>query len=247
MMERLIDCNELQPGQRESVFVDDVPALVCRLGNDYFVIEDVCSHDGQPLTDGPITDGAIACPRHGAKFDLKTGAALCMPATKAIRTFRTEIRDGAIWADSSPASATARPAAVKPAPATVSLQVDNPASSPNGGVAVEPGTDTPKAPSTETDFIEALKQVIDPELMINVVDLGLIYTIQQADDNDRHVQVEMTLTSPACPAGPQLVQQSKMALERLHDVDQATITLVMSPPWTPERMTDEARDQLGIF
>lgn len=102
-------------------------------------------------------------------------------------------------------------------------------------------------PSTESDYIEALKQVIDPELMINVVDLGLIYSVEQDPDIQEKVKVEMTLTSPACPAGPQLVQQAKMALERLHDVNEASIVLVMSPPWTPERMTDDARDQLGIF
>lgn len=106
---------------------------------------------------------------------------------------------------------------------------------------------TETTPSTEADYVEALKQVIDPELMINIVDLGLIYSIEQDDDNSRRVKVDMTLTSPACPAGPQLVQQSKMALERLHDVDEAAITMVMSPPWSPERMTDDARDQLGIF
>lgn len=102
-------------------------------------------------------------------------------------------------------------------------------------------------PSTEGDYIEALKQVIDPELMINVVDLGLIYSVEQDAEIQEKVKVEMTLTSPACPAGPQLVQQAKMALERLHDVNEANIVLVMSPPWTPERMTDDARDQLGIF
>ena len=102
-------------------------------------------------------------------------------------------------------------------------------------------------PSTEGDFLEALRQVIDPELMINIVDLGLIYSVEQDEENGGRVNVDMTLTSPACPAGPQLVQQSKMALERLHDVGEAAITIVMSPPWTPERMTDDARDQLGIF
>jgi metal-sulfur cluster biosynthetic enzyme len=104
-----------------------------------------------------------------------------------------------------------------------------------------------KMPSTEADYIEALRQVIDPELMINIIDLGLIYSIEQDEQNSRRVKVDMTLTSPACPAGPQLVQQSRMALERLHDVDEAAINMVMSPPWTPERMTDDARDQLGIF
>ncbi|HSG72618.1 MAG TPA: metal-sulfur cluster assembly factor [Planctomycetaceae bacterium] len=97
----------------------------------------------------------------------------------------------------------------------------------------------------ESTLLDTLKQVIDPELMINIVDLGLIYAINQ--DEEGKVVVDMTLTSPACPAGPQLIQQSKMALERLEDVTEAKITLVMSPPWSPERMTDDARDQLGIF
>lgn len=97
-MEQIAESNALQPGDRRSVFVDDVPALLIRIDDDYFVIEDVCSHDGQPLTDGPLLDCTIQCPRHGAKFDLKTGAALCMPATKAIRTFKVEVRDDGIWA-----------------------------------------------------------------------------------------------------------------------------------------------------
>jgi metal-sulfur cluster biosynthetic enzyme len=99
-------------------------------------------------------------------------------------------------------------------------------------------------PPDETQMIEALKEVIDPELMINIVDLGLIYTITL---DEQQVHVDMTLTSPACPAGPQIVQQSKMALERLGGIEKANIRLVMSPPWSPARMTDEARDILGIF
>jgi metal-sulfur cluster biosynthetic enzyme len=98
--------------------------------------------------------------------------------------------------------------------------------------------------SDEVKLLEALKRVVDPELMINVVDLGLVYSVRQEEDK---VHVEMTLTSPACPAGPQILQQAKMALENLEDVAEANIKLVMSPPWTPDRMTDEARDQLGIF
>ncbi len=93
-------------------------------------------------------------------------------------------------------------------------------------------------------LIEALRQVIDPELMINIVDLGLVYSINHTD---RKAQVEMTLTSPACPAGPQIISQAKMSLEQIDGIDVAEIKLTMSPPWTPARMTDEARDQLGIF
>ena len=97
---------------------------------------------------------------------------------------------------------------------------------------------------TDTNIREALRGVIDPELGVNIVDLGLVYDIQQEEDK---VKVEMTLTSPACPAGPQIVQQSKLALEKVEGVREAEIKLVLSPPWSPDRMTDEARDHLGIF
>ncbi|MES2792641.1 MAG: metal-sulfur cluster assembly factor [Planctomycetota bacterium] len=93
-------------------------------------------------------------------------------------------------------------------------------------------------------MLNALKQVVDPELFVNIVDLGLVYGIQE---DEHKVLVDMTLTSPACPAGPQIISQAKAALEAIPGVKEATIKLVMSPPWTPDRMTDEARDQLGIF
>jgi len=99
------------------------------------------------------------------------------------------------------------------------------------------------APSEER-LVEALKEVIDPELMVNIVDLGLVYSVMI---DERQVHVEMTLTSPSCPAGPQIIHQSKMALEQVPGVAKANIRLTMSPPWTPARMTDDARDMLGIF
>jgi len=97
-MERIADKDELKSGERKSVFVDDIPALVVRVDDGYYVIEDVCSHDGQPFGDGPVEDCGIQCPRHGARFDLKTGKALCMPATKAIQTFQVEVRADGVWA-----------------------------------------------------------------------------------------------------------------------------------------------------
>jgi metal-sulfur cluster biosynthetic enzyme len=104
-------------------------------------------------------------------------------------------------------------------------------------------------PVTEDSAREALKQVIDPELFINIIDLGLVYLVTVADTEDgkQNVSVEMTMTSPACPAGPQLLQQSKNVLGQLEGVGDVEIKLVMTPPWTPDRMTEEARDQLGIF
>ena len=98
---------------------------------------------------------------------------------------------------------------------------------------------------------EQLKQVIDPELFVNIVDLGLIYVVDLApnaeDIQKTDVKVEMTLTSPMCPAGPQLVANSRQVIEAIEGIGTVDIKVVMDPPWTQDRMTDDARDQLGIF
>ena len=93
-------------------------------------------------------------------------------------------------------------------------------------------------------IIEALRTVKDPELNVNIVDLGLIYTIQ-ARENE--VDVEMTLTTPACPAGPEILRNAVTAIEKIEGVTKANVKLVMNPPWSQDRMTDAARDELGIF
>lgn len=239
--ERVASVTEIPPNGRKSIIVDDVPALLVRVGNDYFAIEDVCSHDGQPLTDGPVADGAITCPRHGAKFDLQNGKPVCMPATRGIETFAVQVRDGEIFVGPSGSEPPVMPSVSAQTPVVAPSNIPVVSATSTSGDQVP----TP-APGADDDIrlIDALKQVIDPELMVNIVDLGLVYSVNR---DDRKIYVEMTLTSPACPAGPQIVQQSKMALERLRDVDEAEIKLVMTPPWTPDRMTDEAKDMLGIF
>ena len=133
---------------------------------------------------------------------------------------------------------------------TAPVATDTPAASPVVAADAPPAVDAaaadaslPAAPD-ELTMLNALKQVVDPELFVNIVDLGLVYGIQE---DDHKVLVDMTLTSPACPAGPQIISQAKAALEAIPGVKEATIKLVMSPPWSPDRMTDEARDQLGIF
>ena len=98
-------------------------------------------------------------------------------------------------------------------------------------------------PEQET-ILDALKTVKDPELNVNIVDLGLVYTIQTRESE---IDVEMTLTSPACPAGPQILHDATTALEAIEGVSKAHVKLVMTPPWTPEKMSDDARDELGIF
>jgi metal-sulfur cluster biosynthetic enzyme len=104
-------------------------------------------------------------------------------------------------------------------------------------------------PIAEDTIREALKSVVDPELFINVIDLGLVYVVdvQETPEGKSNVQIEMTLTSPACPAGPQLIHNAKEALGRLEGIGDVNVKLVMDPPWSPDRMTEAARDQLGIF
>ena len=102
---------------------------------------------------------------------------------------------------------------------------------------------------TEDQIREELKKVIDPELFVNIIDLGLVYVVnlEPAEDDKTNVVIEMTMTSPACPAGPQLIGNSKHAVRQIEGVGEVEVKIVMDPPWTPDRMTDDARDQLGIF
>jgi metal-sulfur cluster biosynthetic enzyme len=93
-------------------------------------------------------------------------------------------------------------------------------------------------------LLSALRTVKDPELNVNVIDLGLVYSIQA---HDEQVDVEMTLTSPACPVGPEMLRGAATALEAVPGVAKANVRLVMSPPWSPDKMTDAARDELGFF
>jgi metal-sulfur cluster biosynthetic enzyme len=108
--------------------------------------------------------------------------------------------------------------------------------------------DTLMSAVTETTIREALQQVVDPELFVNVVDLGLICKIAiEPAGEQSDVKIEMTMTSPACPAAPQLLSDAQRVVTELEGVDNVDVKLVLSPPWTPDRMSEDAKDQLGIF
>ena len=98
---------------------------------------------------------------------------------------------------------------------------------------------------TREDVREGLKSVYDPEIGVNIVDLGLVYDADVADNGD--VLVTMTLTSLGCPLGPVIVQEVQVALKELPGVGEVDVKLVWSPPWSPELMSEEAKDELGIW
>lgn len=91
--------------------------------------------------------------------------------------------------------------------------------------------------------IEALKDVYDPEIPVNIVDLGLVYNVAVADGE---VHIEMTLTAPGCGMGPYIAQQAEWRVAELDDVDDVEVDLVFDPPWTPERITEDGKKLLGI-
>lgn len=96
---------------------------------------------------------------------------------------------------------------------------------------------------TEDQAREALKQIEDPEIGLNIVDLGLVYDLEV---QDKVINVRMTLTSPGCPVGPQILNGAKMVLENLEGVKEANIALVWEPHWSPEKISPEYRAALGF-
>ena len=95
-------------------------------------------------------------------------------------------------------------------------------------------------PIQEETVYSALKQVRDPELMVNVVDLGLIYGVALEEAGEKtNLGVMMTMTTPACPYGPQLLADE--------GAGEVKVEVTLSPPWSPELMTEAARDELGMF
>src|SRR6202790_5585741 len=106
---------------------------------------------------------------------------------------------------------------------------------------------------TEEDVLSALKSCYDPEIPVNIVDLGLIYKVDfaaapahSADDSKQDVTVEMTLTAQGCPEHVNISAQVKSRVEQLPGVRNANVNVIWEPAWTPERLSPEARKQLGI-
>ena len=95
----------------------------------------------------------------------------------------------------------------------------------------------------QDSVMEALKDVYDPEIPVNVVDLGLIYTVEVADGD---VHVEMTLTAPGCGMGDYIAQQAEWRIAEIDDVEDVQVDVVFDPPWTPDMITEDGKRLLGI-
>mgnify|MGYP000473765126 CR=1 FL=1 len=97
---------------------------------------------------------------------------------------------------------------------------------------------------TEKKVLEVLSEVYDPEIPIDIVNLGLIYGI---DINDKNVVITMTMTAPGCPASTQIAGESKLMVEEMPQVDSVDIDIVWDPPWDPSKMSEEAQESMGML
>ena len=98
--------------------------------------------------------------------------------------------------------------------------------------------------SIEEKIVEALKTVFDPEIPVNIYDLGLIYRVE---NNDGNAEIDMTLTAPNCPAADFIAEDVKQKVEGIAGVKSAKVNIVFEPEWTQDRMTDEAKLELGLL
>jgi metal-sulfur cluster biosynthetic enzyme len=96
---------------------------------------------------------------------------------------------------------------------------------------------------TEEKVYEALREVYDPEIPVNIVDLGLVYEV---DIDEGDVEVKMTLTAAGCGMGPYIAQQAEWAISEVDGVEDVSVELVFDPPWNPDRITDDGKKLLGI-
>jgi metal-sulfur cluster biosynthetic enzyme len=112
-----------------------------------------------------------------------------------------------------------------------------PAATDGNGASSDPG-------GLKERILEALKNVVDPELGINIVDLGLVYGV---DLEGSAVHITYTLTTMGCPIGPLIEAEMKQFLSGVEGVDQVEAEMVLRPPWTPEMMSEEAKAALGFF
>lgn len=98
---------------------------------------------------------------------------------------------------------------------------------------------------TRDTVFDAMKEVYDPEIGVNIVDLGLVF--DAAIDETNNVEVTMTLTSMGCPLGPVIIGDIQRAVGAIEGAGDVGVRIVWSPPWSPDMMSEDARDELGIW
>ena len=138
------------------------------------------------------------------------------------------------------AAAPEAPAEANPAP-----DMEGTAPSVKGGEAAAPASSAPEHDQLKDDLVAAIKTVFDPEIPVDIYELGLIYRLDV--DDARNIEVDMTLTAPGCPVAGDMPGWVHNAISAVPGVGIVKVNLVFDPPWDPSRMSDEARLALNMF
>jgi len=233
---------EIAVGGVKITRIYDTMVAVFRLDDGYWAIEDVCTHDGGPVAEGTLDGGTIECPRHGATFDVRTGAAKTFPATTPVPTYAVRVTGDEIQVSLDPAAKAAAPTNPHtgqrqpwevPAPATTSSQAPADDGLPPPQKPVGPPAFSSMPSQQELAVRSALETVMDPEINLSVVDLGLVREIHFLP---QRTHVRLMLTTPFCPYAPQIIQEVKDAVTAV--TGKATEVEIMAEQWTPEMMPD---------
>lgn len=231
---------EIAVGGVKITRLDDTMVALFRLDDGYWAIEDVCTHDGGPVAEGTLLPGGIIeCPRHGATFDVRTGAAKSFPATTPVPTYAVRVVGDEIQVSLEPAAKAAAPVN----PHTGQRQPWEVPATPVASASSD-GLPPPQKPAGPPAFSSmptqqelavrsALETVMDPEINLSVIDLGLVREIHFLP---QRTHVRMMLTTPFCPYAPQLVADVKAAAESV--VPQPCEVELMPDPWSPDMMPD---------
>jgi 3-phenylpropionate/trans-cinnamate dioxygenase ferredoxin subunit len=241
---------EIPEGGVKVVRVDDDPVAVFHVGGQYYALADLCTHDGGELSDGILDGYTIECERHGARFDIRTGAVLAMPATSAVPRHAVRVigdqiqvacetceeKEAASTAAAKPAAGTAPPAhsGSPGGQSSARRAFESPAAEAQAAAAAAtPATGKPAPSLQEFAVRAALETVMDPEIQLSVVDLGLI---REVVIEPGRTLVRMLLTTPFCPYAPQLTEDVKQAAMSV--VPQPCEVEIMPDAWSPEMMPD---------
>ena len=245
---------EIPEGGVKVVRVDDDPVAVFHVAGEYYALSDLCTHDGGELSDGTLDGYVIECERHGARFDIRTGAVLAMPATAAVprhavRVIGDQVQVACETCDEKEAAQAvvnaASPAASTPAAppsrtdstggqASVRSDSEYPATTESAAVTAAASAPGTSAPSLQEFAVRAaLETVMDPEIQRSVVDLGLI---REVVIEPGRTLVRMLLTTPFCPYAPQLTEDVKQAARSV--VAQPCEVEILPDAWSPEMMPD---------
>jgi nitrite reductase/ring-hydroxylating ferredoxin subunit/metal-sulfur cluster biosynthetic enzyme len=244
---------EIPEGGVKVVRVDDDPVAVFHVGGQYYALADLCTHDGGELSDGTLDGYVIECERHGARFDIRTGAVLAMPATAAVPRHAVRVigdqiqvacetcdeKEAAQAAGNAAQPAASAPAAPPPDPASPGAQsserrtIESPAGAAPAAAAATSAKVTPAPSLQEFAVRTALETVMDPEIQLSVVDLGLIRDVVIEPGR---TLIRMLLTTPFCPYAPQLTEDVKQAARSV--VDQPCEVEILPDAWSPELMPD---------